>query len=367
MPEAQSQKRTSKKGIRLQLNLRELPGSLALASIFVLGLASGIGLLLFFSQSAFSSAMINPAADSKNSDEEDRYSGQLNRLRFEQPYQSIGGTAIWAFALIALTSSILATLGSITAAASVGSADGAPEPAQKEHEKLDKLTRRLAELENMVNQLKSRSLDERSSKGKEAVAANTTDPNNASANQAAATQTEVPQRRSHTASRVGQQIPISINEGNVRPSPPSHLEPGDDQPTLLKSSASKQPSKANERASGFAELIREQLIQVWEECQSDGRFHHTIVLNELQKAGLDFRVQPGTKLDLGDAVIAITSKDREELYLLPSFNDSPEAVAKWFHNQAPNARVARIDQLIKPALMKMKDGSYQLIEQGVVA
>jgi hypothetical protein len=109
------------------------------------------------------------------------------------------------------------------------------------------------------------------------------------------------------------------------------------------------------------------LIQVWEGCRKDGRFHQNVIKRQLQEAGLDLEVHPGTELDLGNSVVAVSSRQGDEIYLLPSFNKPPEAVASWFHNQAPNARLARIDQLIRPAVLRRGGGGYELQEQGVVA
>ncbi len=72
-------------------------------------------------------------------------------------------------------------------------------------------------------------------------------------------------------------------------------------------------------------------------------------------------------LELGKSVIAVMSPNGDEVYLLPSFNDSPAAVRQWFDNQGADARLARIDHLIQPAVLGSRQGNYELKARGAIA
>ena len=123
----------------------------------------------------------------------------------------------------------------------------------------------------------------------------------------------------------------------------------------------------NETARTSAPEVIDLLIRVWDRCQDDGSFHPGIVRRELSKEGLDLEVHSGVDLELGKSVIAVMSPNGDEVYLLPSFNDSPAAVRQWFDNQGADARLARIDHLIQPAVLGSRQGNYELKARGAIA
>lgn len=112
------------------------------------------------------------------------------------------------------------------------------------------------------------------------------------------------------------------------------------------------------------------LIQVWEEYESEGDGHFTPsgFSRRLASAGIDARALAGEELGVGDAVLAVEPlRGGSEIYLLPDFNRPASAVVQWFENQGSGVRTAYIKRLIQVAEAERRGGELVIRRKGIVA
>ncbi len=324
---------------------RDVAGGLVSAAFFILGALVMLTLLVPFWLSS-----------------EQEGEGR-DRALAKDLFEPVDQALLWVAGIGSVVAALVALLGATTALAAVASADRTAASAREANAARCHAESRLQELQRDNQGLESGSFGKRAQ------------PDQRSEKTAAPSDSDDGRERGGRSlqEHLPGPLPTSLDSPlpqqrvGVPPPTPGQVyviaqEPETPEPIRsrsdLTSSAASIPSEGTEL---------DQLIRIWEECRKDGRFHYGVVSRQLQQAELDFEVCPGSELDFGDAVIAVSSRARGELYLLPSFNESPEAVADWFHNQAPNARLARIDQLIRPAVMRRSGGGYELKQKGVVA
>ena len=331
----------------LRSQSRGLSGALVCAAFFSLGAMTALAVMFPLwpaNADGTGSSRTSASADSEESpQEQDR-------------------TLTWAFGIGGCLSALLALLASTTTLATVGLVDQTSSQADQRGSSSHSIEIRLRELEKEIQRLESEALGASSARddrreGERADAERVGDRGSRDLRDRPPEGSVLAQDSLLPRQTTGAQPP-SVSRRDDLDTGESSLQ---DFMDSFSDSAVGPPPRPYEGA-GF-----DRLIQVWEECRKDGRFHHGIISRQLRQSGLDLEVRPGSELELGNAVIAVSSGDGGELYLLPSFNDSPEAVADWFHNQAPNARLARIDQLIRPAVVQRRGSGYELKREGIVA
>lgn len=126
-----------------------------------------------------------------------------------------------------------------------------------------------------------------------------------------------------------------------------------------------EPSQAATSLNPFPE----KLTEVWADYLSrgDGRFTADGLRQFLSDAGLRGEIFTGETLGAGDGLLAVDLGDGSgSLYLLPDFSKTVRSVAQWFHAPHADSRLARINRLVEPAVVRRTAEGLELKRQGVV-
>jgi len=119
--------------------------------------------------------------------------------------------------------------------------------------------------------------------------------------------------------------------------------------------------------AGSAPARPERLIDVWNSYlhHGDGRFTVEGLGRQLRAAGIEGEVVIDERL--GDDVLGVDLDDGN-VYLLPHFDSTTEALSEWFHSPGGStSRLARVQRLIRVAVAdRRSDGRLQLLRQGAV-
>lgn len=128
------------------------------------------------------------------------------------------------------------------------------------------------------------------------------------------------------------------------------------------------PAELPEVATGL-NPFPEKLTEVWANYLSrgDGRFTAEGLGRFLSDAGLRGEILTGETLGAGDGLLAVDLGDGSgSLYLLPDFSKTVRSVAQWFHAPYADSRLARINRLVEPAVVRRTAEGLELKRQGVV-
>lgn len=119
-----------------------------------------------------------------------------------------------------------------------------------------------------------------------------------------------------------------------------------------------------------AELDLGQVVQIWYDCYSEGRFTLAGIRLAVEQANPELLVIEGSELGLpDDLVVGIAHcTDTGEVLLLPTFHKPARAVQEWFDNQGAESLQGQLTELICPARVYWsKERWVELRERGVVA
>lgn len=125
----------------------------------------------------------------------------------------------------------------------------------------------------------------------------------------------------------------------------------------------------SESSSGSSALRPSQLVEVWDIYQREGGggFNAGGLSRQLEKAGLSAEVLPGDRFRAGDLVLGVDPRDSSGvIYLLPNFGKPPRLLDAWFRLSAGDSRFARIQRLLRPAVVRRKGGELVVDSKGEI-
>lgn len=113
------------------------------------------------------------------------------------------------------------------------------------------------------------------------------------------------------------------------------------------------------------------LIDAWDEYRrnGDGHFSPRGLQEVIDQWEFAARVVHGDRVNAGGAVLVVEAPGTPNFWVLPSFNESPRAVADWFDDASSGALTGRTQQVVRVARgrrLESGTGRCEVVERGEV-
>ncbi len=112
----------------------------------------------------------------------------------------------------------------------------------------------------------------------------------------------------------------------------------------------------------FAQVTAADLIEIWEDCRREG----TDLMAALrQRYGAD--VHSGMEVGIESYTVAIEAGDQSHFFLLPEVGAAIRAMGDHFATAGANAtRLARVQRVVEPALVRRGRDGFEIERKGIV-